>query len=161
MRAVVLVVLAVAPCLALADLAGRVVKVSDGDTLTVLVKNKQVRVRLESIDAPESKQTFGKRSQQSLAQLCSGKTALVVTSGKDRYGRTLGWVFCDGIEANTEQVRRGMAWVFVQYAPRNSPLYGIEAATRQRRVGLWADAHPVAPWEWRSRKRTTEVGERW
>jgi endonuclease YncB( thermonuclease family) len=130
MRAVVLVVLALAPCLVLAQLTGRVVKVSDGDTLTVLVNKRQVRVRLESIDAPESKQAFGKRSQQSLAQLCAAKTAIVVSTGKDGYERTLGWVLCDGIEANTEQVRRGMAWVFRQYATPNSPLYGIEATAR-------------------------------
>jgi micrococcal nuclease len=54
-----------------------------------------------------------------------------------------------------------MAWVFKQYAARNSPLYGVEAAARRERVGLWADAHPIAPWEWRARKRTTEVGEQW
>jgi hypothetical protein len=66
---------ALAPCLALANFKGRVVKVSDGDTLIVLVNKRQVKVRLESIDAPESKQAFGKRSQQSLAQLCTAKTA--------------------------------------------------------------------------------------
>ena len=97
MRVVVLVILVVAPCWALAaDFAGRVMKVADGDTLTVLINKKQVRVRLDSIDAPESKQAFGKRSQQSLAQMCAAKTAIVVSTGKDRYGRTLGWVLCDG-----------------------------------------------------------------
>jgi endonuclease YncB( thermonuclease family) len=86
---------------------------------------------------------------------------MVVSTGKDRYGRTLGWVLCDGIEANTEQVRRGMAWVFVRYAAKNSALYAVEARARQHRVGLWADARPVAPWDWRAQKRTTEVGTRW
>jgi endonuclease YncB( thermonuclease family) len=52
-------------------------------------------------------------------------------------------------------------WVYVKYAASNSPLYGIEAGARRQRVGLWADARPVAPWEWRARKRTAEVGERW
>ena len=69
---------------------------SDGDTITVLVKKRQVRVRLESIDAPESKQAFGMRSQQSLAQLCAAKTATIRDTRKDKYGRTLGWVTCDG-----------------------------------------------------------------
>ena len=90
---------------ALADFAGRVVKVSDGDTITVLVDKTQIKVRLEPIDAPESKQAFGKRSQQSLAQLCAAKTATVRDTGKDRYGRTLGWVSCDGVDANSEQFK--------------------------------------------------------
>jgi len=82
------------PCLAFADFAGQVVKVQDGDTLTVLIHQKQVKIRLESIDAPESKQAFGKRSQQSLAQLCTGKEATAS---------------CGGVDASSEQVRRGMA----------------------------------------------------
>jgi endonuclease YncB( thermonuclease family) len=148
-----LAVLAVTPGAALADFVGRVVNVSDGDTLTVLVERKQVRVRLDSIDAPELKQAFGKRSRQSLAELCAAKTARVVERGLDRYGRTVGWIVCDGVEANSEQVRRGMAWVFVRYAPRNSPLYGLQGEAQGTRRGLWVDPHPMAPWEWRLRTR--------
>lgn len=150
-RALILVFFAVGlSCQALAEFTGRVVKVADGDTLTVLVNSRQVRVRLESIDAPESKQAFGKRSQQSLAQLCATKTATVTETGKDRYGRALGWVNCGGIDASSEQIRRGMAWVFVKYAAKNSPLYGLEAEARSRLAGLWSDSNPIAPWDWRS-----------
>src|SRR5687767_14175025 len=126
MRAPVLAALAAASSFAFADFTGQVVKVSDGDTLTVLVAKQQIRVRLESIDAPESKQPFGRRSQQSLAGLCVAKTASVKDTGKDRYGRTIGWVVCDGVDANSEQVRRGMAWVSVKYAAADSRLYSIE-----------------------------------
>jgi endonuclease YncB( thermonuclease family) len=154
MRAVVfLAVVALAPCNALADFVGRVVNVSDGDTVTVLVEYRTVRIRLDSIDAPELKQPFGKRSQQSLAQLCAAKTARVQDTGLDRYGRTVGWIVCDGVDANSEQVRRGMAWVYERYAPRNSPLYGFEGEARGTRRGLWADPQPVAPWEWRRKIR--------
>jgi endonuclease YncB( thermonuclease family) len=83
--------------------------------------------RLDGIDAPERGQAFGKRSQQSLAQLCAAKDVHVAERGKDRYGRTIGRVTCAQIEANSEQVRRGMAWVFVKYAPAGSPLYGLAA----------------------------------
>jgi micrococcal nuclease len=114
-------------CGALADFTGRVVNVSDGDTLTVLVNKTQVRVRLESIDAPEHKQAFGKRSQQSLAQLCAAKTTSVKETGSDRYGRVLGWVVCDEMNANAEQVRRGMAWDYVKYAASNSTLKRLAA----------------------------------
>jgi endonuclease YncB( thermonuclease family) len=138
---------------ALADFAGRVVRISDGDTLTVLVDKRQVRVRLDSIDAPESRQAFGKRSRQSLAAICAGKAANVAERGEDRYGRTIGRVTCDGVDANAEQVRRGMAWVFVRYVPIGSSLYEQEAYARLQKVGLWADPKPVAPWDWRARRQ--------
>jgi len=84
------------------ELLGRVVKITDGDTLVVLLAKKQIKVRLTDIDAPERKQAFGTRSRQSLAELCAGKDARVAEQGKDRYGRTLGRVYCAGVDANAE-----------------------------------------------------------
>jgi endonuclease YncB( thermonuclease family) len=135
------------------ELAGRVVAIQDGDTLTVLVSQKQTRVRLLDIDAPERKQPFGQRSRQSLSEICAGKSARVDDRGKDRYGRTLGQVTCAGVNANAEQVRRGMAWVFERYAPKESPLYVVQAEAQNARRGLWQDTEPVAPWDWRNRNR--------
>ena len=149
MRGLILLALAIAPQSALGDFSGRVVKVQDGDTLTVLVADARVRVRLDGIDAPEIAQPYGKRSRESLAELCAAKQALVAEQGKDRYGRTVGRVSCGGVPANAEQVRRGMAWVFIRYAPAGSPLYALERDARGRREGLWADGQPTAPWEWR------------
>jgi endonuclease YncB( thermonuclease family) len=154
MRSMIFLVLCSAtPCKALADFVGRVVRVSDGDTITVLVENRQVRVRLDAIDAPELKQSFGARSQQSLAELCAAKSARVIERGVDRYGRTVGWIICDGVDANSEQVRRGMAWVYERYAPRNSTLYGLQGEAHDTRRGLWADPQPIAPWQWRRKTR--------
>lgn len=157
MRALLVFVLLAAPAAALADFGGRVVHVQDGDTLTVLAyRNRQVRVRLDAIDAPELGQAFGKRSKQSLTELCAAKPAIVIERGKDRYGRTIGSVFCGKdaeVHANTEQVRRGMAWVFVKYAPTTSHLYRLEADAKVQRAGLWADSRPVPPWDWRAAKR--------
>jgi endonuclease YncB( thermonuclease family) len=154
------IAIAVAPTTALADFTGRVVKVADGDTLTVLVNKRQFRVRLEGIDAPETGQAFNKRSQQSLANICAAKTARVNDRGKDNYGRTIGRVTCAGVDANSEQVRRGMAWVFTRYVPMGSPLYELEAYARLRQLGLWADARPVAPWTWRAAKAQREAANR-
>ena len=67
-------------------------------------------------------------------------------------GRTLGRVSCAGVDANAEQVRRGMAWVYVRYAPKYSPLYAVQAEARAARRGLWHDPNPVPPWKWRTRK---------
>jgi len=130
-----------------------VVSVHDGDTLTVLVERRQVRVRLTDIDAPELGQPFGARSRQSLSSLCFGKTASLDVRGQDRYNRTLARVTCAGAEANAEQVRRGYAWTFVRYVRPDSPLYAIEREARAAHRGLWQDPAPVAPWDWRTRIR--------
>jgi endonuclease YncB( thermonuclease family) len=103
----------------LADFSGTVVAIHDGDTLTVLVDRKQVKVRIADIDAPEAKQPFGTWSRQALATLCHQKPAQVIDKGLDRYGRTIGVVSCAGWDAATEQVRAGMAWVFTRWRRQN------------------------------------------
>jgi len=132
-----------------ADLGGRVVSVHDGDTLTVLVERREVKVRLTDIDAPELKQAFGTRSRQSLAELCFGKEASLDVRGRDRYKRTLAIVTCAGTDANVEQVRRGFAWTYTRFARADSPLIAIENEARSAHRGLWADPVAVAPWDWR------------
>lgn len=135
------------------ELAGEVVKVQDGDTLTLLVDRQQHRIRLLDIDAPERRQPFYQRSRQSLAEMCAGQRARVTWKARDRYDRILGRVVCSGVDANAEQVRRGMAWVFVRYAPKDSPLYQLEAQARVARRGIWSEAAAVVPpWDWRARK---------
>jgi endonuclease YncB( thermonuclease family) len=145
--AAVLALLAALP--ARADFTGKVVAVADGNILTVLVDRRQVKVQLAEIDAPELKQPFGQRSRDSLADLCLGKDAVVREAGRDRYGRTIGRVACSGMDASTEQVRRGMAWVFQRSAESTSPLYFLEDAAQRSHEGLWADRSPVPPWTWR------------
>ena len=136
-----------------ADVQGRVVSVHDGDTLTVLIEHRPVRVRLIDIDAPELRQPFGTRSRQSLSGLCFGKVASLDVRGHDRYNRTLARVTCGGADANAEQVRRGFAWTFARYARTDSPLFTIEREARAAQRGLWRDPAPLAPWEWRNRVR--------
>jgi endonuclease YncB( thermonuclease family) len=132
--------------------SGKVVRISDGDTLTLLVDRKQIKVRLTEIDAPESHQAFGQRSRQSLADLCAAQPATVRSSGKDKYGRVLGRVECKGMDANTEQVRRGMAWVYDRYVTDRS-LYALQNEARAAHTGLWAEQMPTAPWLWRSQQK--------
>lgn len=98
-------------------ITGKVVGVSDGDTITVLDAGKrQHKIRLTGIDAPESDQDFGSRSKQSLSDLVFGKTVTIISSGKEHRGRTLGKVTLDGRDINLEQVNRGFAWFYRQYA---------------------------------------------
>jgi endonuclease YncB( thermonuclease family) len=127
----------------------------DGDSLIVLRGTEQVRVRLKEIDAPEHNQPFGKRSRQSLTDMCAKKRARVSSTEKDRNGRTLGRVWCGGIDANEEQIRRGMAWVFDRYVKDRS-LYPLQDAARSARLDLWADAAPIPPWQWRQENGALE-----
>ena len=157
MKRLTLFCICLVPTLACAELEGQVVSVHDGDSLIVLAGDERVRVRLDSIDAPELKQPYGGRSRDSLAEMCSKKLARVEDLGRDRFGRTIGRVTCAGKDANAEQVRRGMAWVFVRYAPRPSPLYDLEGEAKAARRGLWADPNAMAPWEWRRTKGRSEV----
>lgn len=135
------------------ELQGRVVGVSDGDTLTLLVGSERMRVRLSDIDAPERGQPYGRRARQSLAELCHDQTATLLAAGKDRWGRTLGVVSCAGVVANREQVRRGLAWVYSRYARADSPLHAVQGEARREGRGLWRAPDPLPPWEWRSRRR--------
>lgn len=128
--------------------SGRVVSVQDGDTLTVLVDRRQVRIRLKDIDAPEKKQAFGERSRQSLAELCFEKQAAFDDARKDRYGRVVARVTCAHTDAALAQVRRGMAWVFDRYVEDRS-LYDLQQEARLNRNGLWQEANPIPPWQWR------------
>jgi endonuclease YncB( thermonuclease family) len=127
----------------------RVVSVHDGDTLTVLIERRQLKVRLTDIDAPELRQPFGARSKQSLSDLCFGKIAAIDVRGHDRYKRALAQVTCEGRDANAEQVRRGFAWTYTRYAPADSPLYAMQNEARSAHRGLWSDPAAVAPWQWR------------
>lgn len=137
----------------LADFTGKVVGVSDGDTITVLKDREQVKVRMVEIDAPEKGQAFGNRSKQALSQLVHGRQVEIREQGIDRYDRTLGRVYLSGLDVNTEMVRRGMAWVYIKYT-KEKGLYQLEAEAREQRRGLWADKEPVPPWEWRRDRKT-------
>ena len=135
-----------------ADFTGKVVGVTDGDSITVLRDREQVKVRLVDIDAPEWGQPFANRSKQALTILVKGHGVRVVEHGKDRYQRTLGRVYLGDIDVNAEQVRQGMAWVFRHHA-KDVSLFQIEADARDRKRGLWRDPEPVPPWEWRKDRR--------
>ena len=134
---------------------GRVVGVADGDTITVLDADRvQHRIRLGGIDAPEKRQAFGTRSKQSLSDIVFNRAVTVETNKADRYGRAIGKVLVDGIDANLQQVSRGFAWHYKAYEREQSlsdrQLYDFaQSEARAARRGLWQDAEPVAPWDWR------------
>lgn len=139
------------------EIVGRVVGVADGDTLTILVNGReQIKVRLAEIDAPEKSQPFGQRSKQSLSDLCFDKDAVLQKTDTDRYGRTVAKVYCDGMDANAEQIRRGLAWAYRKYLHDQSLLV-LENEARVAKRGLWVDSDPLPPWEFRKLKRHNDA----
>ena len=123
----------------------KVVGVSDGDTLTVLTADKtKIKIRLDSVDAPESKQDFGKRSKQALSELVFGKEVMVQKIGEDRYKRTLASIQIDGKDVATEMVRAGYAWNYREYSV-SPTLHDIETKAKEANAGLWSHDKPMAP----------------
>jgi micrococcal nuclease len=136
--------------------AHKVIGISDGDTMTLLVDSKPLKIRLANIDAPEKKQAYGQKSKESLSDICWNTDATYQAQSIDRYGRTVALVFCNGIEANTEQVKRGFAWAYTKYN-KDAALPALEQAARVAKVGLWNDDNPIAPWVFRKQLRVYTV----
>ena len=127
-----------------------VTHVLDGDTIEVLNGHHAERIRLSGIDCPEKGQAFGNKAKQAAAALVFGKQVTLQTHGKDRYGRTLADVLLpDGTNLNHELVKDGWCWWYRKYAPGDTVLEKLETEAREAKKGLWADPHPVPPWEWR------------
>lgn len=126
-----------------------VVGISDGDTIKVRCPDQpQIVIRLAEIDAPEKAQPYGQRSKELLSALCFKKRAEIRPSTRDRYGRIVARVVCAGSDANAAMVRSGMAWACTRYLT-DPQIQAMEVVARRERLGLWTDADPVPPWEWR------------
>lgn len=136
-------------------LRGKVIGVSDGDTITVLCGEEgkeSLKVRLEGIDAPESSQAFGAKSKDALKELVAGKVVDLRKTGVDKYGRSLAFVIVDGVDVNAKLIEDGWAWHYKKY---NSDKHfaELEENARADGRGLWHDESPLPPWEFRARKR--------
>jgi endonuclease YncB( thermonuclease family) len=126
----------------------QVVAVVDGDTVVVAQGRRKITVRLADIDAPESAQPYGAASRQSLASLVMGKVLTIVPRVKDEYGRTVAALHVDGVNVSEAQIARGMAWEY-SYHHANRKLAALQEDARRAQRGLWAQAQPVPPWEFR------------
>ncbi len=140
-------------------LHGRVVGVSDGDTVTVLdATNTQFIIRLMGIDAPEKKQAFGNISKEHLSGLVFNKPVAVEYTKQDKYGRTVGKITINGVDANLEQIIAGLAWHYKKYQREQSEadrtIYAqAEEEARVTKRGLWFDTDPAPPWDWRKQQK--------
>jgi len=153
---------------------GKVIKVTDGDTVTIIDGNGfKHRVRLAGIDAPEKGgQSYGDKSTKSLSWLIHNKGVTAEYSKYDRYGRILGKImvgskgdkFCliiecaREIDVGLEQIKAGMAWHYKRYQNEQSRedinfYSSAEKSAKQNQLGLWSDKSPIPPWKWRRDKR--------
>lgn len=128
----------------------RVTGVADGDTFYCLSGREKKTVRLYGIDAPEKTQAYGSDARQFLAGLVLRKTVSVTAYGQDRYGRTLGRVSNGGRDVNYAMVAAGYAWVYRQY-DGDAGMENAQEAAKTAKSGLWADAAPVSPADYRKR----------
>ena len=138
-----------------AELVGRVVSVHDGDTATVLdAGHTQHKIRLAGIDAPELHQAFGRVSQRHLSNAIQGKTVVVHWTKHDKYGRIVGTILLDDHDVNLDQMRAGLAWHYKRYEREQLPAERVtyanaETEAHATHLGLWQDANPVPPWDYR------------
>lgn len=143
---------------------GKVIKVHDGDTVTVLDQdNKKFSIRLQGIDAPELKQEFGSLSQQNLSRMVLGKQVTIVWTKVDKYRRTVGTIMLGGRDMNIEQVKAGLAWHFKKYEDEQSPedrrtYAAAEQEAKVASLGLWKVATPTAPGDWRQEVKLKRWG---
>jgi endonuclease YncB( thermonuclease family) len=146
------------------NIAGRVVRIADGDTLTILDRtNTQHRIRLQGIDAPESHQAFGTQSKKNLSDLVFAQEVTALCDKTDQYGRMVCKIMIGDRDINLEQIKAGMAWHYKDYEREQSPadreLYTrAEDDARVARRGLWRDTNPTEPSEFRREERREREG---
>lgn len=151
-----LVIVFISMCLCVCSYAQKfsvkVVGISDGDSFTVINRdNLQLKIRVYGIDAPEKKQAFGNKSKEALSDLIFGKDIMIDVQTQDRYGRYVAYVFTPfGEDVSLLMLSQGMAWHYARFDSTEE--YALaERIARGKRLGLWADAQPVAPWEFRKK----------
>ncbi|MBC2856984.1 thermonuclease family protein [Cetobacterium sp. 2A] len=133
---------------------GKVIKVADGDTITIIEENgDKTRIRLYGIDAPEKKQDYGIKSLDVLKKLIDKKEVEIDVKDKDRYGRVVGIVYYNGMNINLYMLKTGNAWWYKQYSKHNAEFRIAEEKARLKKLGLWKESNPTPPWVYRKEKK--------
>lgn len=140
-------------------LRGKIVGVTDGDTVTLRTDWDTYQVRVAGIDAPEKRQPFGSVSKKALSDCAFGQTVEVDTHKKDRYGRLIGKINSNGADCGLRQIQLGLAWHYKAYAkeqpaPDRESYSQAELVAREQRLGLWRDPNPTPPWDFRKESKS-------
>ena len=140
--------------------SGKVVSVTDGDTLRVMRDGESVRVRLWGIDAPEQGDDFSARAKQRLSDMTFGKVADVLWQDTDRYGRTVARIITDGRDVGRTLVTEGLAWHWPRYSGDDATLAAAQAQAKSASRGIWSLLNPLPPWEARALRATGREANR-
>lgn len=133
-------------------LNGIIVKVQDGDTVTLLDSlNQQHKIRLHGIDAPEKGQDFSNKSKDYISSLISGKYVTVETKGKDQYKRILGVIYLGEMNINAQMIRSGYAWNY--FYSKDKYYIKLQEEAKNNNIGLWSQPNPIDPYYFRKNKR--------
>lgn len=135
------------------EFRGKVIGVSDGDTITVLFQGEQRKIRLSGIDCPEKSQDFGQQAKAFTAKFAFAKKVKVISVGFDRYKRTIGEVILpNGKNLNNLLLSNGFAWFYEQYS-KDLEKRALETTARKAKVGLWSHSDSRAPWAFRKQSK--------
>ena len=133
----------------LSQFSGEVFRVIDGDTIIVSDASKKITIRLSEIDCPEKDQPFGPEATQFTSDFVLGKRVTLKVSAVDKYGRRVAKVILsDGQDLNSALMIAGLAWWYERFS-NDTSLRDLEAEARRKKIGLWQENHPIAPWVFR------------
>lgn len=148
------------------NLQGQVVRVSDGDTVTLQSPDGPIKIRLAGIDAPETKMPHGPEAKAHLAALVLGQAVQAIPQKKDRYGRTIATLMLQTKDINLAMVQAGMAWHYKQYEREQPQAQARDYARSEQMAraqgrGLWAETDAVPPWAWRQMRSQARSQKEW
>ena len=129
----------------------RVSRIADGDSFTLVREGRETEVRLYGIDAPEQAQPFYRKAETFTRKMLQKGRIELKEVDRDRYGRTVAWVYVDSQCLNKELVRHGLAWHYKHHS-KDLHLARLEDSARNVKAGLWSDPLSIPPWEYRKRK---------
>lgn len=134
-------------------LSGKVIKVADGDTVTILTEeNEQIKIRLYGIDCPEKGQDYSSKATAFTSSFCFGKIVKVTQKGLDRYGRVLGIILIGKKNLNEELLKNGLAWHY-KYFDKTQKYSDLEQEAKKNKLNIWSMNNPIAPWDFRKKPK--------
>ncbi|WP_223559716.1 thermonuclease family protein [Chryseobacterium lathyri] len=142
------------PLLFFSQTTAKVVGISDGDTITVLLDgNVQKKLRLAEVDCPENRQPFGKNAKKFTSDQVFAKQIRFIETNKDRYGRSVAKIYYDnGKYLSAEIIKAGYGWWYYSYS-KNADLGKMQETAKNKKLGLWQDKKAVSPWDFRKEQR--------